>query len=195
MNRSFDFFDEHLPADVCLKGEQVEPFMMEGGLFVGNASYLQIRHGVGAAHLGERLNSYTLLVDVLFLEAPPRQAALFACDGLAAKSIASVHANLVFTDADGAKPEAAKCTAGQFQRLCVTRDAMGAMHYYIDGVYQHTRHNGDGLDVPRSSLDAHVCIFGSAASEHMVGGIIRWFAIYNYALTRADVLSLGSSPF
>jgi hypothetical protein len=201
-SRCFDFVDNMLPLDVELVGDQVEPVQMEGGLFIMPACYLLIQHRLGQGQgEGDRLNCFSLVADVLLEQAPVRHMVVFASDGARSRALASVHANMIWSEPEalggGAPAPALKVAPLQFQRLCVTRDLLGAMHFYIDGALSHSRHNGDGLDVPRSSLDpfGSVCVFASSNSDHMVGGIVRWIAIYNHTLTADEVRALGASPF
>ncbi len=80
-----------LPPGVELCGEQAESFCVNGGLFIGPASYLRVRHGLGAPDGGcaaaaaavadvdaaaagavdadagaDRISCFTLVLDVLF---------------------------------------------------------------------------------------------------------------------------------
>jgi hypothetical protein len=201
-SRCFDFVDDALPLDVQLVGDQVEPVQMEGGLFIMPACYLLIQHRLGQGQgEGERLNCFSLVADVLLEQAPARHMAVFASDGARSRALAGVHANMSWSEPEavsvGAPAPALKVAPLQFQRLCVTRDLLGALHFYINGAWSHSRHNGDGVDVPRSSLDpmGSICVFASSNSEHMVGGILRWIAVYNYTLTADEVQALGASPF
>jgi hypothetical protein len=62
---------------------------------------------------------------------------------------------LVFSDDDPQAAIAAAAANGDetkllvpemFYRLVVTRDANGAFHFFVNGVYSHSHHNGDAID-------------------------------------------------
>lgn len=171
-HRTFMFDDEYgiLPDDVFLRGEQLEAFSMNGGLFIGPMSYLEVAHGLGSPDGGllavvppadpllaagpGRLTSFTLVADVSFEQPPARQAALFAGNGVQSVSMASVHSSMVLADDDpapavaaaAANDEMTKLHPEMYYRVVVSRDVAGAMHFFVNGQYSHSHHNGDAVD-------------------------------------------------